>query len=66
MSTTISPTVINDAITDYGVDMLNAVQLNEMTKTVEKAADTVAAAGSSGSSVYMGAPGDTKVVFVDG
>ncbi len=66
VSTTISPTVINDAITDYGVDMLNAVQLNEMTKTVEKAADTVAAAGSSGSSVYMGAPGDTKVVFVDG
>ena len=53
-------------LSNYGVDMMNADDLNEMVKTVAKAADTVAPGGTSASSVYVGAPGDTQVVVVNG
>jgi len=64
-------TVITSSTTDpilnnYGVDIMNADDLNEMVKTIEKAADTVALGGTSASSVYVGATGDTQVVVVKG
>ena len=63
----IDPTsVINVIMTNYGIDLLDADDLNEVVKTIEKAADTVAPGGTSASSVYVGAPGDTQVVVVKG
>ncbi len=72
ISTTIDNTTIDSSptltfiLTKYGVDIENADDLNAMVKTVEKAADTVAPGGTSASSVYVGAPGDTQVVVVKG
>ncbi len=72
ISTTIDDTTIDSSptltfiLTKYGVDIENADDLNAMVKTVEKAADTVAPGGTSASSVYVGAPGDTQVVVVKG
>ena len=66
ISTVISSFIITDILNDYGVDINNADDLNEMVKTVEKAADIVAPGGTSASSVYVGASGDTQVVVVKG
>jgi len=72
ISTTIDNTKIGSTptltfiLTNYGVDIFNADDLNEMVKTVEKAADTVALGGTDANSVYVGAPGDTQVVVVKG
>ncbi len=66
VSTTIPTIIITDTLNDYGVDMINADHLNEMVKAIGKAADTVAPGGTSASSVYVGAPGDTQVVVVKG
>jgi hypothetical protein len=66
VTTTIPASTLTVILSSYGVDITNADQLNEMVKTVGKAADTVAAGGTSASSVYVGAPGDTQVVVVKG
>ena len=66
VSTTIPASTMTTILSNYGVDMMNADDLNEMVKTVAKAADTVAPGGTSASSVYVGAPGDTQVVVVNG
>ncbi len=66
-NTTIDSTpTLTFILTNYGVDIENADDLNAMVKAVEKAADTVAPGGTSASSVYVGAPGDTQVVVVKG
>ena len=66
ISNVITNTTTTFIINNYGVDIMNADDLNEMVKTVEKAADTVAPGGTSASSVYVGATGDTQVVVVKG
>jgi len=66
ISTTITNSTMTLILTNYGVDIMNADDLNAMVKAVEKAADTVAPGGTSASSVYVGAPGDTQVVVVKG
>ena len=66
ISSVVSTGTINNILNDYGVDIMNADHLNEIVKTVEKAADTVAPGGTSASSVYVGATGDTQVVVVKG
>ncbi len=66
ISTTITNSTMTLILTNYGVDITNADDLNAMVKAVEKAADTVAPGGTSASSVYVGAPGDTQVVVVKG
>jgi len=62
----IDPDTMTFILTNYGVDIPNADDLNAMVKAVEKAADTVAPGGTNASSVYVGAPGDTQVVVVKG
>jgi hypothetical protein len=67
VSTTIPASIMTVILSSYGVDIMNADHLNEMVKAIEKAADTVAAGGTSASSVYVGAlGGDTQVVVVKG
>ncbi len=66
ISSIIDTTTMTVILNDYGVDILNADDLNQLVKTIEKAADTVAPGGTSASSVYVGAPGDTQVVVVKG
>jgi len=66
IATTIPTGTITAILSDYGIDILNADDLNAMVKSVEKAADTVAPGGTSAISVYVGAPGDTQVVVVKG
>jgi len=66
IATIIPSSVMTFIMINYGVDLLNANDLNEMVKSVEKAADTVAAGGTTSTSVYVGAPGDTKVVVAKG
>ena len=66
IATAISFPSLTFILTNYGVDLLDADDLNEVVKTVEKAADTVAPGGTSASSVYIGAPGDTQVVVIKG
>ncbi len=66
ISTTIDNSTLTIILTNYGVDIMNADDLNAMVKAMEKAADTVAPGGTSASSVYVGAPGDTQVVVVKG
>ncbi len=67
ISTTIDSTGMDTFIfNNYGVDIYSADHLNEMVKTVGKAADTVAPGGTSASSVYVGTSGDTQVVVVKG
>ncbi len=66
ISTTIANSTMTAILSNYGMDLMNADDLNEMVKSVEKAAGTVAPGGTSASSVYVGAPGDTQVVVVKG
>ena len=46
--------------------MLDAHDLNDLVKDVKSLADTVAPGGTAATDVYVGAPGDTRVVVVDG
>jgi len=52
--------------TTYGIDLLDAADLNGLVTKLQKIADTVAPGGSNTTSVDVGAPGDTKVVVVTG
>ena len=52
--------------TTYGIDLLDAADLNGLVTKLQKIADTVAPDGSNATSVDVGAPGDTKVVVVTG
>ena len=51
---------------NYGTNLLDAHDLNDFVTDVKHLADTVAPGGTSATSVYVGAPGDTRVVVVDG
>lgn len=66
ISATISSSTLTVIFNKYGVNLLDANDLNEMVQSIEKAADTVAAGGTSSNSVYVCSPGDTKVVVVNG
>ncbi|MCZ6621127.1 MAG: pilus assembly PilX N-terminal domain-containing protein [Deltaproteobacteria bacterium] len=56
-----------DSITStYGTNLLDAVDLNDFVTDVKQLADTVAPGGTAATDVYVGAPGDTRVVVVDG
>jgi Tfp pilus assembly protein PilX len=52
--------------TTYGTNLLDAHDLNDFVIDVKGLADTVAPGGTSANDVYVGAPGDTRVVVVDG
>jgi len=66
IASTIPSSVMTVIMSNYGIDLLNYNDLNEMVKAVEKAADTVAAGGTTSTGVYVGAPGETQVVVVKG
>ncbi len=50
----------------YGTNLLDAHDLNDFVTDVTQLADTVAPGGTTATDVYVGAPGDTRVVVVDG
>ncbi len=60
------PDLIATTIPASTMANLNLNDLIEMAKTIEKAADMVAPGGTDANSVYVGAPGDTQVVVVNG
>jgi len=66
ISTTISGSTIASIISNYGTNLLDAHDLNDLVKDVKSLADTVAPGGTAATDVYVGAPGDTRVVVVDG
>jgi len=60
------PDLIATTIPASAMTTLNVNDLNELVNTIANAADRVAPGGTSASSVYVGAPGDTQVVVVNG
>ncbi len=50
----------------YGTNLLDAHDLNDFVTDVKQLADTVAPGGTTATDVYVGAPGDTRIVVVDG
>ncbi len=66
ISTTISGSTLASIHSNYGINLIDATSLNNFVKEVKNLADTVAPDGSDSSSVYVGAPGDTRIVVVTG
>jgi hypothetical protein len=50
----------------YGINLIDAHDLNDLVTDVKKLADTVVPDGSNASNVNVGAPGDTRVVVATG
>ena len=50
----------------YGTNLLDAHDLNDFVTDVKQLADTVAPGGTAATDVYVGAPGDTRIVVVTG
>ncbi len=63
---TIPASIVAYIASNYGTNLLDAKDLNDFVEDVKQLADTVAPGGTSATSVYVGAPGDTRVVVVDG
>ncbi len=51
---------------NYGIDLLDAHDLNDLVADLKKLADSVIPGGTNATSVNVGAPGDTRVVMVTG
>ncbi len=66
ISTTISGSTLASINSNYGINLIDAHSLNNFVKDVKILADTVTPGGSDANSVYVGAPGDTRIVLVDG
>ncbi len=66
ISTTISGSTLASINSNYGINLIDATSLNNFVKEVKNLADFVAPDGSDSSSVYVGAPGDTRIVVVTG
>jgi len=66
ISTTISGSTLASIYSNYGTNLLDAHDLNDLVKDVKSLADTVAPGGTNATSVYVGTPGDTRVVVVEG
>ncbi len=66
ISTIIPASTLTIILNNYGIDLLDYNDLNELVKTVENAADYIAGGGTTSTTVYVGTPGDTQVVVVNG
>jgi Tfp pilus assembly protein PilX len=66
ISTTISGSTLASIYSNYGTNLLDAHDLNDLVKDVKSLADTVAPGGTAATDVYVGTPGDTRVVVVEG
>jgi len=66
VTATTDPDLIATMIPASIMATLNVNDLNEMVKMIQNAADRVAPGGTNASSVYVGVPGDTQVVVVNG
>ncbi len=63
---TISISTLASINSNYGINLNDAHSLNNFVTDLKQLADTVASGGTDASSVYVGAPGDTRIVVVDG
>jgi hypothetical protein len=63
---TISSSTLASINSNYGINLTDAHSLNNFVTNLKRLADTVAPGGTDASSVYVGAPGDSRIVVVDG
>ncbi len=62
----ISSSILASINSNYGINLNDAHSLNNFVTDLKQLADTVASGGTDANSVYVGAPGDTRIVVVDG
>jgi len=63
---TIPASTMASIYSNYGINLLDAHSLNNFVTDLKQLADTIAPGGTAATDVYVGAPGDTRVVVVDG
>ena len=63
---TISSSTLASIYSNYGINLIDAHSLNNFVTDLKQLADTVAPGGTDANSVYVGAPGDSRIVVVDG
>jgi hypothetical protein len=66
ISTSIPTNTIVFIKNNYGIDLLDYHDLNNLVASLQKVATTIAPGGSSAATVNVGSPGDPKVVVVTG
>jgi hypothetical protein len=64
--TDIPQSTIDDIESNYGIDLLDPDDLDNLVAVLEKQADTVAPDGSTDATVYLGGTGDLQLVVVTG
>ena len=62
----ISSSILASINSNYGINLNDAHSLNNFVTDLKQLADTVASGGTDANSVYVGVPGDTRIVVVDG
>jgi len=62
----ISSSTLTSINSNYGINLNDAHSLNNFVTELKQLADTVASGGTDANSVYVGVPGDTRIVVVDG
>jgi len=66
IASVISEDTVADINSTYGINLLDAHDLNDLVADIKKLADSVIPGGTNATSVNVGAPGDTRVVVVTG
>ncbi|MHC4184020.1 MAG: hypothetical protein ACYSR0_11805 [Planctomycetota bacterium] len=64
--TDITQSIIDDIESNYGIDLLDPVDLDDLVTMLQEYADTVAPDGSTDATVYLGNTGDLQIVVVTG
>jgi len=62
----ISSSTLASINSNYGINLNDAHSLNKFVTDLKQLADTIVSGGTDANSVYVGAPGDTRIVVVDG
>ncbi len=64
--TDVTQSIIDDIESNYGIDLLDPVDLDDLVATLQAQADTVAPDGSTDATVYLGNTSDLQIVVVTG
>ncbi len=64
--TDVPQSIIDGIESNYGIDLLDPADLDNLVATIKEQADTVAPDGSTDATVYLGNTGDLQIVVVTG